>query len=72
MLALTQCSAPRIASTAEPVDHTRWDSLLRTYVDDDGLVDYESWLNDTIRLQAYLDLLRDPSVGINEAVAAGH
>ncbi|MCB0639386.1 MAG: DUF547 domain-containing protein, partial [Lewinella sp.] len=30
----------------------------RTYVDDEGLVDYRGWLSDTARLEDYLDLLR--------------
>jgi hypothetical protein len=36
-------------------DHSTWDGLVKTYVDDDGLVDYRRWkANDARRLKAYL------------------
>lgn len=55
------CSGP--AGTAEPVqvrsgiDHAEWDRLLRTYVDERGLVDYGAWKAsppDRRALEAYL------------------
>ena len=41
-----------------PPSHERWDQLLRTYVDDAGKVDYQSWKKDLPKLDQYLAQLR--------------
>lgn len=51
------CSAPSIKSTAQPVSHAIWDSLLRKHVDDNGLVDYKGMAADSNQLNEYLELL---------------
>lgn len=40
-----------------PPQHEAWDSLLHTYVSEDGLVDYPGFKRDREKLVAYLDLL---------------
>ncbi|MEM1216303.1 MAG: DUF547 domain-containing protein [Bacteroidota bacterium] len=57
ILLVAGCSAPRITSDAEPPQHTQWDSLLRDYVDENGLVNYKGLQKDSARLQSYLQLL---------------
>lgn len=51
------CSAPSLTSTARPVSHASWDSLLQQHVDEFGLVNYQAMLKDSNALNAYLDLL---------------
>jgi hypothetical protein len=38
----------------EPINHAEWTALLKKYVDEDGLVDYGGFRNDTIKLNDYL------------------
>jgi len=42
---------------ANKPDHSNWDKLLQTYVDDAGNVDYKGFLTEREKLQDYLDLL---------------
>lgn len=56
---ISSCSTPIVYSNSQPIDHTLWDSQLHDYVDEYGLINYQKWLQDTLRLQRYLDLLRD-------------
>ncbi len=37
------------------IDHHEWTILLQKYVDDDGLVNYQGFLKDSIDLNSYLD-----------------
>ena len=53
----SSCSAPKITSDSNPVSHALWDSLLRQYVDEYGLVNYEDMAADSNQLTAYLQLL---------------
>lgn len=48
---------PKGIDPHSPVDHGQWDALLKEYVSPEGWVDYRAWQKDTVRLQAYLDLL---------------
>lgn len=41
----------------QKVDHKVWDSLLRTHVNENGRVDYEGFLKDSVKLHAYLHSL---------------
>jgi uncharacterized membrane protein YdjX (TVP38/TMEM64 family) len=45
------------APDGETFDHAAFDELLRRYVEDDGLVDYDGLAGDRERLQGYLDSL---------------
>ncbi|MEM6892741.1 MAG: DUF547 domain-containing protein [Bacteroidota bacterium] len=42
---------------ANKPDHSSWDELLQTYVDDAGNVDYKGFLTEKAQLQDYLDVL---------------
>jgi hypothetical protein len=44
-------------STSKPVNHAQFDSLLRQYVNTEGWVNYEGFIRDSAKLNAYLDLL---------------
>lgn len=62
-----------IVSVAAPPSHAGWDSLLKRYVNERGLVDYKGLKRDQARLQTYLDLLSRtppaPSWSTNEQMA---
>lgn len=45
-------------SDSKPVSHEKWNALLKKYVDSNGLVDYQGFLNDSLNLNEYLDLLK--------------
>lgn len=51
------------ADTGDPVDHTIWDSLVQQHVSQAGLVDYYGFTEDSVRLNAYLELLSDNHPG---------
>ncbi len=40
-----------------PVDHVVWDSLVQAHVSEDGWVDYKGFIEDSVRLNRYLNLL---------------
>lgn len=42
---------------SKPFDHSTWDKLLKKHVREDGLVSYEGFVQDSVRLNAYLKLL---------------
>ena len=44
-------------SDSKPVSHAIYDSLLRKYVNDKGMVDYKGFIQDSVKFNAYLDLL---------------
>ncbi|MEL6656429.1 MAG: DUF547 domain-containing protein [Bacteroidota bacterium] len=52
------CSAPKVSSNSQPVSHAIWDSLLRQYVDEYGLVNYQELAADSSQLHTYLELLK--------------
>ncbi|PSR14264.1 MAG: DUF547 domain-containing protein [Bacteroidetes bacterium] len=57
LLAVSGCTAPKVTSSAQPISHAAWDSLLRKHVDDHGLVDYQGFAQDSNQLKDYLSLL---------------
>lgn len=54
---VTQPLTSTTANSAVNVDHSQWDSLLKKYVDANGMVDYEGFQDDRPLLNGYLDLL---------------
>ncbi len=56
---LTSCSVKDYNSSSKPIDHIIWDSLLQKHVFDDGLVDYQGFISDSIPFNKYLTLLRN-------------
>jgi len=57
LLSLTACKVSDYASNSKPIKHTIWDSLLQKHVTSEGLVDYKGIIEDSTRLNRYLDLL---------------
>lgn len=55
---LSSCKVSDYASDSKPIDHRIWDSLLQKHVTEEGLVDYQGFIADSVRLNNYLDLLR--------------
>lgn len=47
------------ANSAENVDHSAWDALLKKHVDANGMVDYKGFKADRTELNAYLKTLSD-------------
>ena len=47
------------AEITPQVDHSSWDTLLKKYVADDGLVDYEGFQQDEPALRIYLQMLSE-------------
>jgi hypothetical protein len=53
-------SAPSAQENAnEPVSHEQWTILLKKYVNSEGEVNYHGFIEDSLSLNAYLDLLAD-------------
>ena len=46
-----------VSLTAQKNIHHRWNSMLQTYVSDDGKVNYKDWMNDRDNLDAYIRTL---------------
>ena len=46
-------------TTPVPPSHEIWDSLLKKHVNEEGLVDYTGFINDSLVLNQYLDSLSD-------------
>lgn len=67
----------RMAATTafDRIDHSVWDTLLKKYVDDDGMVNYRAWHSssaDTQALDQYLSTLSTLSTGqANQATTNG-
>lgn len=56
-LTMISCKVSKYKGDASPVNHSIWDSLLMDHVADDGLVDYQGFINDSSRLNEYLNVL---------------
>jgi hypothetical protein len=52
-----QQPAPSAQGSSDPVTHEQWTRLLEKHVRVDGLVSYQGFVNDTILLNSYLNLL---------------
>lgn len=57
LLCISGCKVADYASASKPISHAIWDSLLRQHVNEAGFVDYEGFIQDSIRFNEYLDLL---------------
>jgi hypothetical protein len=56
---MNACKVKNYSSGATPVPHTKWDSLLQKYVSTEGWVDYEGFMEDSLALRSYLNLLSE-------------
>jgi hypothetical protein len=55
---ILQCSSDSPSQAdAKPIKSQAWTDLLQKYVDDQGNVDYDGFLKDSLKLDAYLELL---------------
>ncbi len=55
---VTSCnSVKEYQSSSRPITHELWDTLVKTHVSEPGVVDYEGFIRDSVKLQNYLDLL---------------
>ncbi len=57
VVVVQNCKIKDYPSDSRPVTHELWDSLLREHVSDEGLVNYKEFIQDSIKLNKYLDLL---------------
>lgn len=57
MTSLQSCGVKDYQSSARPIKHTLWDSLLKTHVDEQGWVDYKGFIQDSNKVNKYLRLL---------------
>lgn len=59
LLLLSSCKVKDYASDARPIVHATWDSLLQKYVGENGLVDYEGFIKDSVKFNSYLNVLKN-------------
>ena len=57
LCSLTSCKVKDYASSSQPVSHNIWDSLVHKHVDETGKVNYKGFIQDSMQLNAYLDIL---------------
>jgi hypothetical protein len=58
-LLFSGCKVQDYNSDSQPVDHRLWDSLLQAHVSGAGWVDYPGFIQDSVRLNEYLTLLKN-------------
>ncbi len=51
------CAVSKVKSNSKPITHELWDTLVQTHVSPEGKVNYKGFINDSLKLNAYLDLL---------------
>lgn len=56
-LSSLSCNSTQVEYSDTPINHDLWDSLVKKYVTEAGLVDYKGFLKDREKLQQYLNLL---------------
>ena len=52
------CKVQEYTSNSNPIDHQKWDDLLQNHVSPEGWVNYPGFIQDSLRLNEYLDLLK--------------
>ncbi|NQV51889.1 MAG: DUF547 domain-containing protein [Flavobacteriales bacterium] len=57
LLLLSSCAVDKMKSDARPIQHDAFTAILQEYVDSNGLVDYARLQQDSLQLNAYLDVL---------------
>ncbi len=53
------CGVKDYQSSARPVKHELWDSLLQKHVTEDGQVDYKGIIHDSLKFNRYIQLLKN-------------
>lgn len=51
------CAVNKVKSNSKPITHELWDTLVQTHVSPEGKVDYKGFIQDSLKLNAYLKLL---------------
>lgn len=59
VLLLGSCKIKDYQSSSRPVTHEIWDSLLHQYVTEEGQVNYDGFIEDSIQFNQYLALLEN-------------
>jgi len=54
---LQSCKVKDYASDSKPIDHGMWDKLTKKHVTQEGYVDYEGFIADSVQVKEYLALL---------------
>lgn len=64
-IAIVSCSGGNQSYAGSPAapDHTAWTELLSKYVEDNGLVNYQGFIDDKTQLEAYLEVLSNNAPG---------
>lgn len=64
-IAIVSCSGGNQSYAGSPAapDHTAWTELLSKYVEDNGLVNYQGFIDDKNQLEAYLEVLSNNAPG---------
>lgn len=53
----SSCKVKQSSSSSKPISHSIWDSLLQNHVSSTGQVNYQGFIQDSSRLNRYLDLM---------------
>lgn len=56
-LLFNACAISKVNSNSKPITHELWDTLVQIHVSPEGKVNYKGFIQDSIKLNAYLDLL---------------
>ena len=56
-LTFSACSVKTYKSDSKPITHELWNKLAKTHVSESGQVNYKGFLEDSVTLNQYLDLL---------------
>ena len=51
------CGVKKFQSSATPITHELWDTLVKQHVSEKGKVDYKGFIQDSVKLNSYLSLL---------------
>lgn len=64
-IAIVSCSGGNQSYAGSPAapDHTAWTELLSKYVEDNGMVNYQGFIDDKTQLEAYLEVLSNNAPG---------
>ena len=63
ILILAGCSSIHFHGDGPPPSHDEWTTLVKKYVNADGLVDYKGFISDSEKLNIYLTLLSNNPPG---------
>lgn len=53
------CKVKKYQSTSQPITHELWDTLLQQNVTEEGNVNYEGFIKDSVKFEQYLTILKN-------------